>query len=33
MRGIFSTPACVVNIRLKTTAKAIKLAGETTNNQ
>ena len=33
MRGILSTPACVVHVRLKTTDTAIKIAKETTNNQ
>ena len=33
MRGILSTLACDVHVRLKTTDTAIKIAKETTNNQ
>ena len=33
MRGILSTPAYDVHLRLKTTGTAIKIAKETTNNQ
>ena len=32
MRGILSTPASDVHVRLKTTSKAIKIARKTTNN-
>ena len=33
MRGILSTPACDVHVRMKTNGTAIKIAKETTNNQ
>ena len=32
-RGILSTPACDVHVRLKTNGTAIKIAKKTTNNQ
>ena len=32
-RGIVNTPACDVQVRLKTNGKAIKIAKETTKNQ
>ena len=32
-RGILSSPACDVHVRMKTNGTAIKIAKETTNNQ